>query len=136
MEIENNNKLEQLMQADINMREAIADLESKIKDIKEKRAQVQNALNDACEKLKVTSIKTEAGTLTRSLKTRYWTSDWPNMYSFLKENNALELMEKRLCQGNVKEFLSQNPDLVPPGLQTTSEYTVVIRKNRNKEKSE
>lgn len=45
-------------------------------------------------------------------------------------------MEKRLCQGNVKEFLAENPDLVPPGLQTTSEYTVVIRKNKNKEKAE
>lgn len=136
MEEFEDNKLEKLMQADINMREAIADLESKIKDIKEKRAHVQNALNEACEKLNVSSIKTDAGTLTRSLKSRYWTSDWPNMYKFLKDNNALELMEKRLCQGNVKEFLAENPDLVPPGLQTTSEYTVVIRKNKNKEKAE
>lgn len=82
MEEFEDNKLEKLMQADINMREAIADLESKIKDIKEKRAHVQNALNEACEKLNVSSIKTDAGTLTRSLKSRYWTSDWPNMYKF------------------------------------------------------
>jgi hypothetical protein len=130
---EDDNKLERLMQADINMREKIATLESEIKEIKEKRAQVQNALNDVCERLNVSSIKTTVGTLTRSLKTRYWTNDWPSMYDFLKQHNALELMEKRLCQGNVKEFISDNPDLLPPGLQSTSEYTVAIRKNTKKE---
>ena len=130
---EDDNKLERLMQADINMREKIATLESEIKEIKEKRAQVQNALNDVCERLNVSSIKTTVGTLTRSLKTRYWTNDWPSMYDFLKQHNSLELMEKRLCQGNVKDFISDNPDLLPPGLQSTSEYTVAIRKNTKKE---
>ena len=128
------NQLEKLMQAEINMREAIEDLENKVKDIKAKRAQIQNALNEACQKLNVTSLKTSVGTLTRTLKTRYWTTDWPEMYKFLKENDALELMEKRISQSNMKDFVSNNPDLSPPGLQATSEYSVSIRKNKlNKE---
>ena len=122
------------MQAEINMREAIEDLENKVKDIKAKRAQIQNALNEACQKLNVTSLKTSVGTLTRTLKTRYWTTDWPEMYKFLKENDALELMEKRISQSNMKDFVANNPDLSPPGLQATSEYSVSIRKNKlNKE---
>lgn len=128
------NQLEKLMQAEINMREAIEDLENKVKDIKAKRAQIQNALNEACQKLNVTSLKTSVGTLTRTLKTRYWTTDWPEMYKFLKENDALELMEKRISQSNMKDFVANNPDLFPPGLQATSEYSVSIRKNKlNKE---
>jgi hypothetical protein len=128
------NQLEKLMQAEINMREAIEDLENKVKDIKAKRAQIQNALNEACQKLNVTSLKTSVGTLTRTLKTRYWTTDWPEMYKFLKENDALELMEKRISQSNMKDFVANNPDLSPPGLQATSEYSVSIRKNKlNKE---
>ena len=91
---------------------------------------VQNALNEVCQKLNVTSLKTAAGTLTRTLKTRYWSSDWPEMYKFLKENDVLELMEKRISQGNMKEFVANNPDLSPPGLQATNEYTVSIRKNK------
>ena len=127
------NQLEKLMQAEINMREAIEDLENKVKDIKAKRAQIQNALNEACQKLNVTSLKTSVGTLTRTLKTRYWTTDWPEMYKFLKENDALELMEKRISQSNMKDFVANNPDLSPPGLQATSEYSVSIRKNKSKE---
>lgn len=128
------NQLEKLMQAEINMREAIEDLENQVKDIKAKRAQIQNALNEACQKLNVSSLKTSVGTLTRTLKTRYWTTDWPEMYKFLKENDALELMEKRISQSNMKDFVANNPDLSPPGLQATSEYSVSIRKNKlNKE---
>ena len=40
------NQLEKLMQAELNMREAIEDLENQVKDIKVKRAQIQNALNE------------------------------------------------------------------------------------------
>jgi hypothetical protein len=132
MELDDN-QLEKLMQADINMRESIATLESQISEIKTKRAQVQEALNEACRTLNVTSIKTNAGTLTRKLKTRYWTSDWPEMYKFMKENDALELVEKRIQQSNIKQFIADNPELTPPGLQSTSEYTVSILKNRKKE---
>jgi hypothetical protein len=99
------NQLEKLMQAELNMREAIEDLENQVKDIKAKRAQIQNALNEACQKLNVTSLKTSVGTLTRTLKTRYWTTDWPEMYKFLKQNDALELMEKRISQSNMKDFV-------------------------------
>ena len=128
------NQLEKLMQAELNMREAIEDLENQVKDIKAKRAQIQNALNEPCQKLNVTSLKTSVGTLTRTLKTRYWTTDWPEMYKFLKQNDALELMEKRISQSNMKDFVANNPDLFPPGLQATSEYSVSIRKNKlNKE---
>lgn len=128
------NQLEKLMQAELNMREAIEDLENQVKDIKAKRAQIQNALNEACQKLNVTSLKTSVGTLTRTLKTRYWTTDWLEMYKFLKQNDALELMEKRISQSNMKDFIANNPDLFPPGLQATSEYSVSIRKNKlNKE---
>jgi hypothetical protein len=127
------NQLEKLMQAEINMREAIQKLENEISDIKAKRDQVQAALNEACRTLNVTSLKTKVGTLTRRLKTRYWTSDWPEMYKFLKEHDALELMEKRISQGNMKDFVANNPDIAPPGLQATNEYTVSILKNRKNE---
>ena len=131
MELDDN-QLEKLMQADINMRESIQELEKSISDIKTQRAKIQDALNEACRTLNVSSLKTKVGTLTRKLKTRYWTSDWPEMYKFMKEQNALELVEKRIQQTNIKQFIADNPDLAPPGLQSTSEYSVSILKNRTK----
>ena len=83
---------------------------------------------DACKDLNASSIKTQHGTIIRSVKSRYWTNDWDSMYTFIKEQGAFGLLEKRLHQTNMKEFLVENPDLLPMGLNVESEYTVVVRK--------
>jgi hypothetical protein len=83
---------------------------------------------DACKELNASSIKTPHGTIIRSVKSRYWTNDWDSMYTFIKEQGAFGLLEKRLHQTNMKEFLVENPDLLPMGLNVESEYTVVVRK--------
>ena len=88
MDIDDNG-IEKLMHAELKMREHIAKLEDEVKEVKAKRTHIQNALNEVCQKLNVTSLKTAAGTLTRTLKTRYWSSVWPEMYKFLKENDVL-----------------------------------------------
>jgi hypothetical protein len=133
MELDDN-KIEKLMQASVNMRDKIDDLEQQISDIKVQRDKIDMALNEACRTLNVTSLKTNVGTLSRILKTRYWTSDWVEMFKFTKEHDLPEFYEKRLTQSVVKEFLENNPDKHPPGLQATSEYTVRITKSKdNKE---
>ena len=133
MELDDN-KIEKMMQASVNMRDKIETLEKEITNIKVQRDKVDMALNEACRTLNVTSLKTKVGTLSRTLRTRYWTSDWSSMYDFILENKMPEFFEKRLVQSAVKEYLELNPDKAPPGLQATSEYTVRITKNReNKE---
>ena len=133
MELDNN-QIEKLMKASVNMRDKIEELEKQITDIKIQRDKVDMALNEACRTLNVTSLKTSVGTLSRTLKTRYWSNDWPSMYDFILENKLPEFFEKRLVQSAIKEYLEQNPDKQPPGLQATSEYTVRITKSRdNKE---
>jgi len=62
------------------------------------------------------------------VKSRYWTSDWESMYQFIMDNNLPEFFDKRLNQSNVRQFLEENPDKVPPGLNVESEYTVFVRK--------
>jgi hypothetical protein len=138
MELPNDvdDKIEKLMRAEVNIREAIAKLENEVKDLKGKREKIQSALNDICIQMKVDGLKTNVGTLTRSIKTRYWTDDWPSMYQFLKEHDALELMEKRIAQGNMKTFLAENPDILPPGIQQQNEFSIVIRRNRSTDNKE
>ena len=132
MELDDN-KIEKLMQASINMRDKIAELEHQISDIKVQRDKVDMALNEACRTLNVSSLKTKAGTISRILKTKYWTTDWNSMYDFILENKLPEFFEKKLVQSSIKEYLEQNPDKHPPGLQATQEYTVRITKSRTKE---
>jgi hypothetical protein len=50
------------------------------------------------------------------------------MYEFIKENNNPELLERRVSQGNMKEFLQNNPDKMPKGMNVMSKYSVTVRR--------
>jgi hypothetical protein len=78
--------------------------------------------------LGVTSVRTDQGTVVLSVKTRYSTSDWDSFKSFVMEHDALDLFEKRIAQTNMKQFLEENPGVVPPGLNSNAEYDISVRK--------
>jgi hypothetical protein len=52
------------------------------------------------------------------------------MYSFIEGQGAFGLLEKRLHQTNMKDFLAENPDLYPVGLNVENSYTVVVRRSK------
>lgn len=74
------------------------------------------------------SLKTEMGTVSRRVKSRYWTSDWEHFYAFIQENNAPHLLERRIHNGNMKQFLEDHPDQFPIGLHNDREYVIQVRK--------
>jgi hypothetical protein len=51
------------------------------------------------------------------------------MHKFIRDNNALDLMERRISQLNMKTFLRENPDLMPVGLNVDNKYTVTVRRS-------
>ena len=89
---------------------------------------VKRALLEYCKEQGVDSVKSSEGLFYRSAKTRYWTSDWANMQQFILDHEAPELLDKRLNQTNMKQFLEENPDLVPKGLNVDSEYVISVRR--------
>jgi hypothetical protein len=74
------------------------------------------------------SVRTDEGTIILGTKTRYTTHDWDSFKQFVLEHEVLDLFERRIAQGNMKQFLEENPTLVPPGLNSDSEYTITVRK--------
>lgn len=96
--------------------------------LKEQQEQVKRALLDYCKEHDVESVRTSSGMFYRSLKTRYWTSDWESIYKFVLEHGVPELFAKSLNQTNVKQFLEENPEVVPKGLNVDSEYSISVRK--------
>ena len=89
---------------------------------------VKAAMIEFCDNNGVESVRTEEGLFYRTTKTRYWTSDWESMHEFILEHSVPELLDKRVNQSNMKQFLEENPDLVPAGLNADSEYVVTVRK--------
>jgi hypothetical protein len=50
------------------------------------------------------------------------------MHAFIKEHDALDLLERRVSQLNMKSFLTENPDLLPAGLNVMSRYAITVRR--------
>jgi|TARA_R110000787_G_scaffold25012_7_gene70549 hypothetical protein len=105
-----------------------AEFKEKDKALTVQMDKVKRALLDYCAEHGLDSVKTPAGLFYRSVKTRYWTSDWESMYKFVLENEIPEFFDKRLNQASVKQYLEENPDLVPKGLNVDSEYAIAVRK--------
>ena len=103
-----------------------------INTLKEKLEMVSDKLLKICNEQNLDSLRTPEGTVTRRVKSRYWTTDWEHMYKFIKENDAPFLLEQRIHNGNMKQFLEENPDQHPAGLQVDSKYAITVRKPTNK----
>tara|TARA_R100001244_G_scaffold129839_1_gene101566 strand:+ start:721 stop:1110 length:390 start_codon:yes stop_codon:yes gene_type:complete len=116
----------------LKMRKAIQDKEEEIKLIKEEQEVVSEQLLELCDKQNTDGLTTPSGTISRRVLSKFWTSDWEQMYEFIKEHNATHLLEKRIHNGNMKEFLAENPDLCPTGLQSDRRYAISVRKPRAK----
>jgi len=99
--------------------------------ISEKMRLVKNELLDQMRSANVESIRTTEGLVYRTVSKKYWTSDWDNFYNFIMEHNIPQLLERRVHQENLKEFLENNPDLLPPGMNVDSEYSVTVQRRRN-----
>lgn len=127
-----NPPLDKMCRAFIKIRDKRSEMKREFEDadaeLRRKQDVIRAALLDHCKEHNVDSVKTEAGTFYRTTKKRYWTSDWDSMHRFILEHEVPQFLDKRLNQGNVREFLEDNPDLLPPGLNADVEYTISVRK--------
>jgi len=125
-------KLTKLVRVYIKMKEKneeiAAEYKEKAKDITDKMALIKGALLDYCREHGVEGARTKSGLFYRTTTTNYWTNDWASMYEFVLEHKVPDILEKRLHQGNVKQFLEDNPDVLPPGMNTETKYQISIRR--------
>lgn len=123
---------EQLVSVYIKMRDKRQQLQREYDEadgrIKEQQDAVTQALLEICKEQGAEGLRTPSGSVFRTVKTRYWTSDWSSMKEFIKEHDAFELLEQRVHQTNMKSFLEENPDKLPPGLNVDSKYSITVRR--------
>lgn len=105
--------------------------DTKVEVLKAQQEELKNAMKDMMKTMGVTSVRTAQGTVVLSVKTRYNTQDWDSFKKFVVEHDAVDLLEKRIAQTNMSQFLEENPGLVPPGLNSHSEYDISVRKPTN-----
>lgn len=127
--------VDRLVAAYIKMRDKRAELlreyEEADNEVKAQMDAVESKLLDLCKEIGADTLGSKHGKVMRTVKTRYWTTDWESMHRFILEHKMPELLERRISQATIKQLLEENPDLMPPGLNTDSRYTVTIRRATN-----
>ena len=116
----------------IKIREEKARLSAKFKEeeavLTRQLDRVKQGLLDYCDAHNVESVRTSEGLFFRATKRKYWTADCEKMYAFVLKHEVPELFERRLNQTNLKQFLEENPEVQPEGLNVDTTYSITVRK--------
>lgn len=117
----------------IKLRDKRAELKSKFeeedKELKSKMEKIEAAMLAKIKQDGSEGFKTKSGTVSRVIKTRYWPADVEAFKDFVRENDALDLFETRIHQGNYKKFIEENPDLHPP-VNADSAYSIRVQRSK------
>lgn len=129
-------KANKVAKAFLNIRDAYYALkkenEEKEAELKAQMETLQAEMNKLCRELGADSIKTTSGTIIRSVATKYYTTDWDSLYQFINTHQAPYLLEKRISNGAMRDFLEDNPDVFPMGMNTDRAYSVTVRRPSKK----
>lgn len=109
------------------------EFQAKEQELKNELAQLEQVMLSSCNDVNADSIKTSRGTIIKSLKENYVCSDWGNFRDFIRNNDAIELLQQRIHQSNFKEFLSSREEEgLPPGISSMREFNITVRKPSSK----
>ena len=102
--------------------------DTKVETLKSQQDEIKFEIKDQMKALGVTSVKSPIGTVSMRTSTTYTTNDWASFKDFVLEHGAVDLLFKRIAQANMAQFLEENPGVVPPGLNSVTEFNIVVTK--------
>jgi hypothetical protein len=108
--------------------ELTLEYDTQVETLTAQQDEIRFAIKDSMKAQGVTSIKTSFGTVSMFNKTRYNTQDWDSFKKFILENEVVDLLEKRIAQSNMAKYLEENPGVVPPGLNSVTEFEIRVTK--------
>lgn len=126
--MENEINADRLAKIYVKIREARRELAKKDKELEEQLELVAQQILEICKEQGASTIRTAHGTISRRTNKRYWPTDWDAFYKFIKDHDAMSLLFQRINTSNMDQFLEENPDTHPPGLNADVTQTVVITK--------
>jgi hypothetical protein len=96
-------------------------------------AEIEAQLLDSLNETNSTSMSTNSAVIMRSVRRRYMPTNWDAVYKLIEKHKAFSLLEKRVHNGNMKDFLDEHPDEYPAGLNVDSRYAVTVRRKNQGE---
>lgn len=90
---------------------------------------IELAILEHCKENNIESLKTAHGTAYKRIRERFWATDWDAFNQYVREHDAIELYEKRIHQGNMKQFLEDHPGSTPP-INVDRKFTISVRRSK------
>ncbi len=102
-------------------------VKDEVADIKAKMTKLESWLMQKADEDGVTSFKTAAGTAFITTTDFANVADWDAVLNFIKENEAFDMLEKRVSKSAVKALLDETGE-VPPGITYGTKIGINVRK--------
>ena len=111
-----------------NKKEALeAEIKDQVKELKDKMAKLEAWIKTKADAEGVTSFKTAHGTAFVTTNDYANVADWDAVLHFIKENDAFDMLEKRVSKNAVRGYIEQNKT-VPSGVNYGTRIDVNVRK--------
>lgn len=98
-----------------------------VAEIKAKMEKLESWIKEQADAQGVTSFKTKSGTAFLTTTDFASVADWDALVSFIRENEAFDMVEKRVSKLAVRSYIEQTK-AVPPGVNYGTKLEVNIRK--------
>jgi len=109
-----------------------ATFEAEDGELEKQQDQVGDLINKAMAEMKATRLQTAAGVIERKPQYKPSSADWGAIYRFVVENDAFELLHKRLSSGFVQTWAEGHEGALPPGINVFTEFKVGVKKPAGK----
>ena len=104
-----------------------AETKEKVAEVKAKMEKLEAWIKEQADLQGVTSFKTKHGTAFLTTTDYATVADWDAMLTFVRENDAYDMLEKRVSKTAVRGYIEQTKT-VPPGVNYGTRLDVNIRK--------
>lgn len=126
--------LDQAVEAYLNLRAEKARIEAEAEEqvgkIEKDMQEISEIFLGICNETNVNSLNTNHGTVIRQVKERFICNDWGNFRKFEFDNPEYDFRERRIHQGNIKDFMETHADDgLPPGVSSMREFQITVRKS-------
>jgi len=108
-----------------------AEAKDRVKDIKDKMLKLEGWIKEKADEMGVSSFKTDHGTAFLTTTDYANVADWDAVLTFIKENEAFDMLEKRVSKTAVRGYIEANK-AVPSGVNYGTRIDVNFRKPVNK----
>lgn len=115
----------------MKLRDQKAAIEGEVKEkvaaIKTKMEKLESWIKEKADAEGVTSFKTKHGTAFLTTTDYANVADWDAVLTFIQENGAYDMLEKRVSKTAVRGYIDQQK-AVPPGINYGTKLEVNVRK--------